>query len=202
MEPAKSFVASVRRDLKDRKSLVNAARFACVFAASFLIFLYAVIPLTAGLWQGLGAFHAQAAQAVLSFFGIPSSVSGNVLTLDVQGESTSFEISQLCSGDVEIALLASLLIATLDVLLIWRVAGILLGAGTLLLLNPLRIALTLAITRDSGIGAGDFYHSVIFRLFLFIILVIYYFAWYRLSAGRSSKAQQKISKWLRKRLGY
>jgi len=198
MESAKKFLIQVRRDVTDRKSLANATRFVAVFTASFLVFLYAIIPLTSGFWQGTESVHAQATIGLLTAFGIPSSASDNVITLNVRGESTDFVVSQLCSGDIEIALLVSLLIATFDVLLIWRIFGIFIGAGILLLLNPLRIAITLMITRDSGMEAGNLYHSIIFRLFLFVILVLYYFAWYRAFARRGSKAQQKVSKWLKK----
>jgi len=180
---------------------MNAARFICMFLASFLIFLYLIIPVSAGLWQGLSVWHAQASQELLSsVFGLESSVSDNVMTMDIDGRETDFAISQLCSGDVEIALLASLLIATFEVLFIWRLLGALIGSALIILMNPLRIAITLAITNGSGMEAGDAYHSIIFRLFLFVLLVLYYFAWYRAFAGRKSKTQQNIYKWLDARL--
>jgi len=191
---AKGFLGALKSDLKSKAGIVKAARFVCLFLASFLVFLYAVIPLSAPFWAGMGAFHAQAASGVLAAFGTGSSVSGNVITVEVAGEDTDFVISQLCSGDIEIALLASLLVASIDVLLIWRVVGALLGAGFLLLLNPLRIAITLQITKGSGMEAGDFYHSLIFRLFLFVVLVLYYFAWYRLVAKLGCPFQKRICK--------
>jgi len=67
----------------------------------------------------------------------------------------------------------------------------------LLLLNPLRIALTIWITENSGLETGDAYHSVIFRLFLFVILVLYYFVWYRVFKNRPNRLQERISKSLR-----
>jgi exosortase/archaeosortase family protein len=191
---AKGFFKDLKGDVRDRKGLVNAGRFALVFLVSFLLFLYIIIPLAAGFWEGMGSVHAGLVHGLLSMAGVESSVSGNVLTMEVGGESVDFVISQLCSGDVEIALLASLLIASFDVLLIWRILGALLGAGVLLLLNPVRIAITLLITKEEGIDAGDFYHTLIFRLFLFVILVLYYFAWYRVFVGRKSKLQDKICK--------
>jgi exosortase/archaeosortase family protein len=165
-----------------------------LFLAAFLVFIYAIIPLSSPFCAGIGVFHAQTASGVLAAFGTASSVSGNVITLEVAGEDTDFEITQLCSGDIEIALLASLLVASIDVLLVWRVLGALLGAGFLLLLNPLRIAVTLQITKGSGMEAGDVYHSLIFRLFLFVVLVLYYFAWYRLAARRGCPFQKRICK--------
>lgn len=194
MEPAKKYLNSLKKDLKSKKSLKNATRFVAVFLLSFLLFLYVIIPLTGSFWDGMGVWHAQAVGSLLSAWGIESSVNGNILTMAVQGQNIDFVISQLCSGDVEIALLVSLLIASFDVLLIWRLGGALLGTILLLLLNPIRIAITLVITRDAGMEAGDFYHSVIFRLFLFVILVLYYFIWYRLTIKRKCKLQKKLCK--------
>jgi exosortase/archaeosortase family protein len=193
MEAPSKFWKSLKKDATSRKGLNKTARFICLFLAIFLFFTYAVIPLTAQFWADMGVWHAGAVHSLLSsVFGIGSNTSGNVVTMAIQGEQVDFAISQLCSGDIEIALLISLLLASIDVLLIWRVLGAILGSILLLLINPLRIALTLAITRDSGMEAGDFYHSIIFRLFLFVILVLYYFAWYRFFIGRKSKVQHSI----------
>jgi len=188
------FLEALERDVRSRKGVVKAVRFVCLFLASFLVFVCAVIPLSSSFWAGMGVFHTQAASGILATFGTGSSVSGNVITIEVVGEDTDFAITQLCSGDIEIALLASLLVASIDVLLIWRLVGAFLGAGFLLLLNPLRIAVTLQITKGSGMEAGDFYHSLIFRLFLFVVLVLYYFAWYRLAARRGCPFQKRICK--------
>ncbi len=198
MEPVRDFWSDLKRDVKDRRSLGNALRFAAVFAVCFAFSLYAAVPALSGFWTFMGEVHAQAVQGLLSSaFGIESSVAGNILGMEVGGEEVLFSVSQLCSGDIEIALMASLLIASFDVLLIWRLLGIALGAGLLLAMNPVRIAITLVITRDSGMEAGDLYHTVIFRLFLFVVLVLYYLAWYRAFAGRESKLQERLCKRLR-----
>ncbi len=194
MKPAKDFWNDIRKDLQDRRGLKNVLRFALVFSASFLIFLLAIIPFAAPFWGWAGGVHAQVAHGVLSTWGVESAVDGNVITMEVRGQDVDFVVSQICSGDVEIALLVSLLIASFDILLIWRVLGSILGAGMLLALNPVRIAATLVITKGSGMEAGDVYHTVIFRLFLFVVLVLYYFAWYRTFADRSSRMQERLCK--------
>jgi exosortase/archaeosortase family protein len=191
MKALKNYKKSLKKDLKDKKALKNTLRFVSVFVLTFLLFLYVIIPATAGFWEGMGAWHAEMVSGLLSSVGIESSVSGNVLTMDVQGQDVDFVISQLCSGDVEIALLISLLVASFDVLLIWRILGSLIGLAFLLLMNPIRIFITLIITKDSGMEAGDFYHSFIFRLFLFVLLVLYYFAWYRVFVKRKFECKLK-----------
>lgn len=186
------YVEELKKDIKSRKGLQRAVLFVLAFLACFIVLLYMVVPLSPGFWEGVGIWHAQTAQSILAVFGLESSVEGNVLTMEVGGEEVGFLISRLCSGDVEIALLVSLLLASFDVLLIWRMVGALAGTAFLLLMNPLRIAVTLMVTKDSGLEAGDFYHTVIFRLFLFVLLVLYYFAWYRVFAGRKSGLQERI----------
>jgi exosortase/archaeosortase family protein len=197
-KPAKKFVLDLKKDLRDRGALRNSLRFLVIFALSFSVFMYFIIPATAGFWDSLGIFHAQATQGILSSFGVPSTVAKNILTMDVSGSPVDFEISRLCSGDIEIALLGALLLASFDVLFVWRAIGILIGSGLLILMNPVRISVTLLITRDSGMDAGDFYHTIIFRLFLFVLLVLYYFAWYRFFVKRKSRTQDKICKKLKK----
>jgi len=180
----KGFCNSLRRDLQDVEGIRNALYFLLVFAASFILMILVIIPITSPFWSAMGSLHAGAAQWILSEFGIESQTNANVLVMDVQGKETHFLISRLCSGDIETALLISLIIASLDILLVWRILGVLVGTVLLLSINPLRIALTLAITKNSGMATGDLYHNIIFRLFLFVILVLYYFAWYRIFAGR------------------
>lgn len=185
---------SLKKELGDKKSLKNAAKFAVAFCALFLFCLLVAIPATAGFWQGMGAWHANAVSGLLSsVFGIQSRAESNIIFMDVQGQEYGFVVSQLCSGDVEIALLTSLMLATFEVLLIWRAIGAVIGAGVLLLMNPARIAITLAITSGAGLETGELYHSIIFRLFLFVLLVLCYFAWYNAARGRKSGLQERIT---------
>jgi exosortase/archaeosortase family protein len=196
VKPIKKFWKDLKKDVRSKEGLTNAAKFVFVFLVSFLLFYFILIPLTAPVWVGLGEFNAFATHNVLSTMGVPSEVSGNMLTVNVRGEDIDFVISQLCSGDIEIALLVSLLIASLDVLLVWRILGSLIGIGFILLMNPLRIALTIWITTGTDLQIGDFYHNVMFRLFLFILLVFYYFLWYRVFKNREGKLRNRVWKGL------
>jgi|GEM_PF-1285836 len=177
---------SLEGEARDPKARHNILRFSAVFLIVFFGLTVLANPFLGPLWDGLGAWHAQAASSVLAVFGSESAVQGNDLSVDVQGEPVHFQVSQLCSGDVEIFLLVALLLASFDIALFWRLAGALAGIATILLVNPLRIAVTIIITQGSGLEAGDVVHSIIFRLFLFLLLVSYYFAWYRLTKGRTA----------------
>jgi len=185
MEPGvKKFWKSLKEDLKNKKALRNATKFVLIFALVFLIFLLVLIPLLAPLWDFFGVVNAHSARAILGSFGIESKVSGNILTTSVNGEDIDFVISQICSGDIEIALLVALLLASFDVVLSWRLIGSIVGAFVFLLINPLRIGLTLLITVKTNLEVGDLAHNVLFRLFLFLLLVFYYFLWYSLTKDR------------------
>jgi exosortase/archaeosortase family protein len=180
------FLKQVKRELRDKKAVKNVTRFVAIFVAIFFLFLFIIIPLSTPLWDFLGVFHASSAASMISAFGSFASASENVISVDVMGSETDFIVSQLCSGDVEIALLVALIIASFDVALFWRILGAVFGAILILLLNPLRIALTVMITQNQGMEAGDVAHSIIFRLFLFVLLVSYYFVWYHLCKGRKT----------------
>lgn len=187
MEPGfKKFWRSLKKDLKNQKALRNATKFMVIFTLVFLVFLLILIPLLSPLWDFFGVANAHSVRAILALFGIESEVIGNILTTSVNGEDIDFVISQICSGDIEIALLISLLLASFDVALSWRVIGSIIGAFVILLVNPLRIGLTLIITVNTNLEVGDLAHNILFRLFLFLLLIFYYFLWYSLTKSRKS----------------
>ncbi|MBN2518059.1 MAG: archaeosortase/exosortase family protein [Candidatus Altiarchaeota archaeon] len=184
MEPTlEKFWKSLRKDLRNRKALRNATKFMVIFILLFALSLLVLIPLLSPLWDFLGVFNSHTSHAVLALLGVESSVSGNVITTRVGGQDVGFEISQICSGDIEIALLASLILASFDIAIFWRLLGSLAGALLVLLVNPLRISLTILITARSDLDVGELAHNIIFRLFLFLLLVFYYLLWYNWTKG-------------------
>ncbi len=175
-------------------ALDNAILFVLFFLVIFLVFVYVLNPLFSGVWESIAAFHAEGAHKILDFLGEESYANGNILIAPVGGTPIRFVVSQLCSGDVEVAVLAALILATISIPLFWRLVGAVFGAIVIIALNPFRIALTIYITASVGLEAGDFYHSVIFRLFLFFVLLLYYFIWFRLVEGREPPIKIPISR--------
>lgn len=195
MKLFKGLVKDVRSELGSKKAIRDVEKFIIIFLATFVLLYFVLTPLIAPAWHAIGVFSANGANWLLNMFGFDTTVSENVLRTSVDGTQYDFVVSQLCSGDVEIALLASLLIASFDILLSWRIAGSFIGAFGIILINPVRIALTLGLTKTLGLNAGDVAHSFIFRIFLFVFLVTYYFVWYRMCKGRGPFKLEHLKLW-------
>lgn len=112
---------------------------------------------------------------VLSAIGMSASASGAIV--QVQGLPL-VEIVPLCVGDLELAILLGGIAATEDRTLKERAWGVIGGTVFVLLVNPLRIALTLSAGVHWGMTFMDFLHSFLFRVTLVAVIVGFYVAWY------------------------
>lgn len=127
----------------------------------------------------LKAFSASAAHALLGVFGVPAQ-----LVLQGLAEPTiivgnvAAQINNLCAGDIEIALLFAILLATWDRTWRQRILGCVFGFLLIIVINPLRIATVLASGYYAGWATADIAHDVLFRVSLIIIIVLYYYVWY------------------------
>ncbi|HEV8289350.1 MAG TPA: exosortase/archaeosortase family protein [Candidatus Norongarragalinales archaeon] len=94
-------------------------------------------------------------------------------------------ISDLCSGALEISVLVGAIVASRDRSRHERLKGAAAGVLAVLLLNPVRIAVTL-----QQVGSVNFalFHEVLFRLALVVFIVSFYGLWYWLSATPPSTA--------------
>ncbi|MCD6414615.1 MAG: exosortase/archaeosortase family protein [Candidatus Diapherotrites archaeon] len=88
------------------------------------------------------------------------------------------EILPLCVGDLELAILIGAILATEDRSWRNRFVGAIAGFLFVLLINPIRIALTLASGVWFGAPVMVFLHSLFFRLTLLVVLVGFYWFWY------------------------
>jgi exosortase/archaeosortase family protein len=120
---------------------------------------------------------ASATNSLLNFFGVPTQLLFLEEPTIVVG-SVSAQISNLCAGDLEIALLLAIVLATWDRSLRKRAWGCLFGLLLILVVNPLRIFAVLAVGYYGNWSWADLTHDVLFRLMLIIIIVVYYFLWY------------------------
>lgn len=193
-KPVADFFWNLKSDLGKKEAYEKAARFILLFTVSFLVIYYLIFGQIGWFWSGMGESHAQITHTILVHAGHEVVLDSNMLYLEVSGALQGFSISPLCSGDFEISILCALIFASFDILLVWRIIGAFLGSLLLLILNPLRIALTIHVTTEYGMDAGDVLHDLIFRLFLFVILVMYYFVWYGFFFGRSCVLWERFKK--------
>jgi exosortase/archaeosortase family protein len=162
------------RKLNLKTEVIKGLKF-LIGITAFYTFFWAVLSL-ADLYP-LKSATAQAANCLLNLAGIPTQlVFGIEPTIVVRGVHA--QITNLCAGDLEIALLLAIVLATWDRSLRKRLWGCLFGLALILVANPLRIFTVLAVGYYTNWQWADFTHSVLFRLMLIIIIVVYYFLWY------------------------
>ena len=156
---------------KARESdLVKAIRFIAFFgilsALAFVVLQYTF------LGKALGFAAAVSSQAVLSLAGVQTEMTvlenGNY-ALDSQ-EFTA-ELNEACAALVEIAVLFGIVFASFEKSVRERAKGFAAGTALLLVLNPIRISLSILFI-------DPLVHDVLFRLTLIITIIGFYAFWH------------------------
>jgi exosortase/archaeosortase family protein len=116
---------------------------------------------------------------------IVAYIVGNVLGAEVFGDYVLysgyvFEIVDLCSGRLELALVLAFIFATPDRSWRGKLIGGALSVPFIFVFNVIRIVSVITAAGGNLMYAA-FLHEVSFRVFLFITLIGYYFLWYTLS---------------------
>jgi len=139
----------------------------------------------------LKSFNAQIVTFFLNFFGLNAELKllaePTILISGIQAQ-----INNLCAGDLEIALLTAIILATWDRSWKKRFVGIIGGLIAILVLNPLRIFTVLAAGAVFNWGISEIVHDVLFRVMLLLIIAVYYFIWY--------VKYDEIKKWIKERV--
>ena|GEM_PF-2300175 len=160
---------------ENESALFDASLFITAFCISAATFYFA-LSLAGGLPNSIAAHSA--AFAGKNLFGLEVNYLAGApprLAGYSNGGWFDAEIAGLCSGALELAVLAGMIAATRDKPLKERLKGIVAGGIAILVFNPLRIAATLLF---SGSPALALVHDVLFRLSLVIVLVTFYATWY------------------------
>ena len=153
-----------------RKEIASGLRFTVVFlilfASAFVVLHYTPLkPL-------FGSVAATSSQALLNVAGIPTEIvilqNGNY---SLESEEFIAELNEACSALVEIAVLLGIVFASFEKTLVYRFKGFAAGLLLLLILNPVRIALSI-------IFLDPLVHDVLFRVTLVIVIVGFYAVWH------------------------
>jgi len=125
----------------------------------------------------LKEFNAQIVTFLLNFFGFNAQLQLLAEpTIIIAGINA--QITNLCAGDLEIALITAIVLATWDRSWKNRAYGILGGWLAILILNPLRIFTVLVAGAVFNWGFSEFVHDFLFRIMLLLIIAVYYYIWY------------------------
>ncbi len=155
----------------------NAAKQASQKAGEFFLYtLFIALPLYL-LFSSTTFLHeiaARLSQVFLSLLGKASVLSFNGVPF-LQVENLSVEISNLCSGGLELALLAGFILASKDRTKKHRAKGLVAGFLFFTVFNAARIAFTV---NSFGTVWFEPLHEALFRVVLIIGLVTFYAIWY------------------------
>jgi len=162
-----------------REAIIGSLKFIAVFVVLFLAASFVLAP--------IGFFNTLALESTRAFLwavGIDSGAagfSGGFPLLRVDNFPYLIQINDLCAAKMEFAVLLGIIFATFDRSLKQRLYGFVEGAAIALLLNPVRIGI-------SVVFFSPVIHDILFRLMLVIAMVSYYALWYAwLSEPRPSK---------------
>lgn len=162
------------RKLNLRTEVIKGLKFLIGITAFYTLFWLIISSINL---YPLKSVTAQAANSMLNLVGVPTQlVFGIEPTIIVKGVYA--QITNLCAGDIEIALLLAIILSTWDRTWRQRAWGCLFGLLLILVANPLRVFTVLATGYYSNWAWADFTHNILFRLMLIIIIVVYYFLWY------------------------
>ncbi|MDO8647870.1 MAG: exosortase/archaeosortase family protein [Candidatus Diapherotrites archaeon] len=162
----------------DRKEIAKTGKFLIAWILAFLLIYYGAV--FAIGWQNIELFTAGSSAKVLqSFDSAKVTVLENTDGVFLKVHGIQIQISDLCTGWLETALLASAILASLGIAWKKRIYG---AIGALIFgfaFNQLRIFVTIMQLFGTNVQTAELTHDVFFRLSLLIVIAGFYFVWFR-----------------------
>lgn len=163
-------LAVARKEYAFESNFAKGARFLVLFII-FAATAYALLAFTP-VKHGLGFAAASSSQLALQALGVQSQrtvlENGNYALL---ANGFTAELNDACAALIEIAVLFGIVFASFEKTPADRIKGFAAGLLLLLILNPIRIALSI-------IYIDPLVHDVLFRVTLIIVIVGFYAVWY------------------------
>ncbi|MDP2973898.1 MAG: archaeosortase/exosortase family protein [Candidatus Diapherotrites archaeon] len=142
-------------------------------------------------------FIAGSVLAGLQATGSSGTVALNETVLIELQNGKSIEISELCTGRMELLIIVSAIIASLGIDWRKRLLGAAIAAVAAIAFNFARIFVAaILILGSSDIGLIEFTHNILFRIFLFFTIAVLYIGWFywAVSAEAIGKAKRPAAK--------
>jgi len=159
------------------------------FVSLFLLYgaiSYLLLSLT-NIPNLVAAFSSQLALKL--FFGLNSILSISQQFPLLQTPNLTAQITDLCSGKIELAVLFGIVFASFEKKMDYRIYGFVVGAAVMLLFNAIRISTTIYYFDAGELEWSAALHDFLFRMFLIVIIVTYYAIWYYYDQPRKKKAK-------------
>lgn len=176
----------------DEKEMKQGAKFLLGFIVAFAVLfgIFLFVPL---VWLEFAV--ALPVSFVLNLFGATNTIetAQEPVLILIDGFAGSVQISELCTGVLEVIVVWAAIIASFGITWRKRLIGI---AGALvagIVFNQLRILVTIWFVLSDSLGFADFVHGVLFKVVLFLVIAGYYALWFywatRSELGKPKKGQ-------------
>ncbi|MEK6902702.1 MAG: exosortase/archaeosortase family protein [archaeon] len=150
------------------------------FLATFLIVAAALLFLFTPMESWLQQLEAGQTQSLLHALGVPTSPAQNPTQFWMNGKL--IEISPLCSGLLEMILLASAIIVTPSASVRKKVVGLVIGIFILYVFNLFRMGVTLLQLEHASFSFAEITHDILFRVILIVGFALLYAVWLNFSS--------------------
>jgi len=185
-----SLFLSIFSDKKTKEKAKLEAKKSFKFLSLFLVSLAALYALTLLIPLELTElFVANSVLTGLNAFGLEGEIVPGE-PVGIQLEGLYIEISYLCTGLLEIVFLASVILASAGINIRKRIIGAVAGTIATMLVNFLRIFVTIYFIYNSSIQTAEFIHNIFFRVTLFATIFLFYAVWFYWSTGYFSEKQK------------
>lgn len=105
--------------------------------------------------------------------------------------SKEIVFSSLCTGLLELSVLVSAIIASHGIEIRKRIVGSVLAVAAVFIFNIMRIYITASFILSQNIEVAEIMHSVLFKSFLFVVIVGFYFLWFKWSTEERKGKRKK-----------
>ncbi len=147
----------------------------------FFVFIYIILGYSF-LYDYINYFFGITSNFIINhIFGIVTTFSYNIIdgasVITIASLDYPIYINFLCTGILEFALLASAILASTSVSWKKRLIGVLLAIPLVILFNIIRISFTTYLITALNLSWASFFHGFLFRFFLVIIVLGFYWLW-------------------------
>jgi len=161
----------------------------------FFIFIYVILGYSF-LYNYINYFFGITSNFIINHvFGIITTFSYSIVdgasVITISSLDYPIFINFLCTGILEFALLASAILASTSVSWKKRVIGVSLSIPLVIIFNIIRISFTVYLITALNLSWANFFHGFLFRLFLVIIVIGFYWLWLRKSTNQVIKKKKR-----------
>ncbi len=158
------------------EKIIQAIKFLAIFLLIFTV-LYSSINF---YLISVELIYSNTSASILELLGFKGSITvkESLNSVWIVFPSIIIQISFLCSGLIELFVLISAVLASINTKLEKRVIGVLWSLPTIFVFNNARIVITSLILFNSSLEFADLAHNFLFRASLLIVIVGFYWIWF------------------------